>query len=219
MTKGGILISDFDGTMTRRDFFRVALERLPASCGRWWERYEEGEISHFDALASIFAALRCSSTEMEEMIGAMGVEPGLRESCDRLEAEGWRLLVASAGCGWYIERIFASAGIHPELHTNPGTFREGGGLEMRRPTESPFFDPETGISKSAIVRQTAAKADRVGYAGDGRPDLAPALLAAPRFRFARGWLAEELRRRGEPFVPFERWRDIADHLTREAAAT
>jgi hypothetical protein len=45
-----ILVSDFDGTMTELDFFRVALSHLPPGAAAPWERYEQGHTSHFAAL-------------------------------------------------------------------------------------------------------------------------------------------------------------------------
>ena len=64
----------------------------------------------------------------------------------------------------------------------------------------------------AILRDALTRSDRVAFAGDGRPDLKPAVLVLPERRFARGWLAEALRERSERFHPFERWSNIADQL-------
>jgi 2-hydroxy-3-keto-5-methylthiopentenyl-1-phosphate phosphatase len=68
------------------------------------------------------------------------------------------------------------------------------------------------VNKVAIVQDALQRSDRVAFAGDGRPDLRPALLVPPSLRFARGWLAETLSERGEKFHPFERWSEIADQL-------
>jgi 2-hydroxy-3-keto-5-methylthiopentenyl-1-phosphate phosphatase len=53
----------------------------------------------------------------------------------------------------------------------------------------------------------------VAFAGDGAPDVESALLVGPDLRFARGYLAEELSRRGEPYRTFGRWCEIAEALT------
>jgi hypothetical protein len=42
--------------------------------------------------------------------------------------------------------------------------------------------------------------------------LQPALLVRPELRFARGFLADALRERGESFRPFRRWSEIANEL-------
>jgi 2-hydroxy-3-keto-5-methylthiopentenyl-1-phosphate phosphatase len=207
-----ILVSDFDGTMTERDFFRVALSRLPPRAAAPWERYEQGLTSHFDALAAIFSGLRVDQQELDALLAEMQVESGLAEALDRLRQAGWSLVIASAGCTFYIERILLLTGIKAVIHANPGDFIPGQGLIMKPPLQSPFFTAETGIDKAAIVRYYLDRGLDTAFAGDGRPDLAPALLVPPGRRFAKGWLADELESRHEPFVRFDRWREIAGRL-------
>lgn len=207
-----ILISDFDGTMTERDFFRVALAHLPAGAEAPWECYEKGSARHFDALADIFSGLRVNAEELDAMLAEMRLEGGLVEALDTLKRGGWSLVIASAGCAFYIERILSRSGIKAYIHANPGDFIPGRGLFMKLPLRSPFFAAETGIDKGAVVSHYLDHGFDAAFAGDGRPDLAPALLVPPERRFARGWLAEELARRGEPFTSFARWRDIAGTL-------
>jgi len=211
-----VLVSDFDGTMTERDFFWVALSHLPHGSAAPWERYEQGQTSHFDALDEIFSVLRFGQQEFDAMLAEMQVECGLVEALDRLQRTGWALVIASAGCSFYIEQILLQAGVTAVIHANPGTFIPGQGLFMKLPHQSPFFTAETGIDKAAVVRQYLAQGFDVAFAGDGRPDLAPALLVPPERRFARGWLAGELENRCEPFVHFDRWRDIVGCLCGDA---
>jgi 2,3-diketo-5-methylthio-1-phosphopentane phosphatase len=212
LNRGKILVSDFDGTMTERDFFRVALSHLPPGAAAPWERYEQGHTSHFAALAEIFCGLRITEQELDSLLEEMRVENGLAEALDRLHRSGWSLVIASAGCAFYVERIVLRAGITAVIHANPGDFVPGRGLFMKPPGQSPFFAAETGIDKAAVVRHYLDQGLDVAFAGDGRPDLAPALLVSPERRFARGWLADELESRGELFVPFTRWSDIAGCL-------
>ena len=69
-----------------------------------------------------------------------------------------------------------------------------------------------GVDKSAVVRHALQVAETVAFAGDGPPDVQPALLVLPDLRFARGVLAEALRDRGETFRTFSRWSEIARKL-------
>jgi 2-hydroxy-3-keto-5-methylthiopentenyl-1-phosphate phosphatase len=198
--------------MTERDFFRVALSRLPPRAIAPWERYEQGLTSHFDALATIFSRMRITLPELDLMLTEMGLENGLSMAVERLKLGGWSLVIASAGCEFYIERLLFRAGVEAIIYANPGTFTPGRGLVMEKQCLSPFFAAETGIDKAAVVRHYLGQGYETAFAGDGRPDLAAALLVAPECRFARGWLADELERLREPYVRFDRWRDIADHL-------
>jgi 2,3-diketo-5-methylthio-1-phosphopentane phosphatase len=211
-----VLISDFDGTITANDFYQLVVERLltPDDLGPWAE-YLAGRISHFEALRRIFATIRAPEERVLDVVRAMRPDPLLAKAVAALRAANWRVVVASAGCDGYIRRILAEAGVTLEVHANAGEYRntEGGGmLIMRMPADSPFFCPETGIDKAAVVRFHLARAKVVAYAGDGFTDAPAALLVAPERRFARAALARTLREQGEPFRPFIVWSDVARAL-------
>lgn len=210
-----VLVSDFDGTMTRRDFFQLVVERLlPPGMPDDWGEYLAGRLTHFEALRSIFGSVTAGEPALLEAVGRMELDPDLADEVEALRGAGWRVVVASAGSDWYIRRLLAGAGVSLEVHANPGRI-EGGRLVMEPPTGSPFFSPETGVDKSAVVRAAMAEGGPVAFAGDGPPDLAPARLVPGRLRFARGFLAEELARLGEEFRPFERWSEVARALREE----
>ena len=211
-----ILVSDFDGTMTKYDFFDLARRDLPTAADHdFWQDYVDGKITHFEALAGIFAAIRTDVPTLENLIDRMELDPALPAAIARLRAAGWTVIVASAGCDWYIRRLLAKAGVELEVHANPGTFAPETGLQLSLPVDSPYFKRETGIDKSAIVQRALAQDPRAAFAGDGRPDLAPSSLVNPAFRFARGWLAHHLKKNKEPFHPFDIWSNIADQLLEE----
>jgi len=217
-TRNKILVSDFDGTMTRRDFFWVALDRMPAGTIEPWERYEQGLNSHFAALAEIFAGLRIDGQGLDAILAEMQLDSDLAEGVERLQQSGWSLVIASAGCEFYIQRMLRQTGVKVVVHANPGSFIPGQGLYMEPPLQSPFYTAATGIDKAAVVRCYLHQDIEVAFAGDGRPDLAPALLVPPAYRFARGWLADELERLGEPYVRFDRWSEITERLSGGGAA-
>ena len=212
-----ILVSDFDGTMTKFDFFDLARRDLPSAADHdFWQDYVDGNITHFEALAGIFAAIRTDGPTIEDLVDRMELDPNLGAAIARLRAGGWDIIVASAGCDWYIRRLLEKAGVQLEVHANPGVFAPETGLVLSLPVGSPYFKRETGIDKSAIVRAALARDPRAAFAGDGRPDLAPSNLVAPARRFARGWLARHLEKCGEEFTPFETWSHIADRLLENA---
>ncbi len=210
-----ILISDFDGTMTSNDFFRLALARLPDDAVEPWLCFERGDCSHFDALAQIFARLRASIVEYDAMLESMMFDVDAATAIATLGRAGWQVVIASAGCSWYIERLLKRHCIAITVHANPGFVSPHGALIIQAAVTSPFYTADTGIDKSAVVRHYLAQGAEVAYAGDGRPDLTPALLVAPQHRFVTGWLAEELHRRGEQYRTFNAWHDIATLLTEE----
>ena len=208
-----IMVSDFDGTMTRFDFFDVARRFLPSAADHdYWQDYLDGKITHFEALAAIFAAIRTDFAGMENVMARMELDPTLRDSVTRMESAGWKIIVASAGCDWYIRRLLKNEGLALEVHANPGVFTPENGLELSLPTDSPYFEPDKGIDKEAIVRAALSQDSQSAFAGDGRPDIEAAMHVSGGRLFARGMLADYLKGRDRPFHLFENWKQIADTL-------
>lgn len=210
-----VFVTDFDGTLTRRDFFWLVVERFrPAHLERFWEGYRNGSLTHFEALAGIFANLPVSEADMDDLLACAEPDPDLASWVSRLHDAGWLVVVASAGCEWYIRRILAHGKVDLPVFANPGTFRPGEGLIMTRPTESPFHSPTLGIDKAGLVRHHLDRGSVVAFAGDGFPDIDAARLVRPGLRFARADLATALEREQLPHRRFERWGEVAEVLLR-----
>jgi 2,3-diketo-5-methylthio-1-phosphopentane phosphatase len=208
-----ILVTDFDGTLTRRDFYRIAQACLVLpDTPDYWEGFLSGRLTHFEALQRIFWHIRADAETVMAAARRMEMDPRAGEAAAALRAAGWELVVASAGCAWYIDRLLAAQGIVATVYANPGELDPARGLLMHLPADSPYGDPRTGVDKAGVVRAALVTGAAVAFAGDGRPDLAPALLVPPARRFARGWLADELTQLGEGFHRFEAWSEIAPVL-------
>lgn len=211
----GVLVSDFDGTMTRHDFYKLVTESLlPPGTPDYWGMYRAGTLTHFEALRRYFAAIRAGRAEVIAAVERMDLDPGLPAAVADLRAAGWAVVVTSAGCAWYIRHLLDAAGVGVEVHANPGRFVDGRGLLMELPVDSPDLSPTLGIDKAGVVRRYLAGGGQVAFAGDGFPDAEPARLVPDDLRFARGDLADVLGRDGLPFHPFESWSDIARILLR-----
>lgn len=205
-----IFVSDYDGTITDRDFYSLLAERyVPADATNYFARYREGQITHFEAMAAYFAFAPTG----EEQLKASQPDPELGLAAGLLQRVGWELLVVSAGSSWYVTRVLRRAGVKAAVYSNPGRLENGRGLVLKKPdTSSPYYSESVGIDKSAVVRHALQAAEMVAFAGDGPTDVQPALLVRPELRFARRFLADALRQRGEAFRPFSRWSEIAKEL-------
>lgn len=209
----GILVSDFDSTVTRHDFYELVRQRWPLPpADDPWEKYLAGTLTHFEALAEIFSRIRADEEELLRLAEAMEVFPDFPASVRALQAAGWEVVIASAGCRWYIDRLLRQAGVRVTVHGNPGTFDPAHGLQMELPPRDEFFSPETGVNKQAVVRDALRRAGTVAFAGDGRPDFEPSLLVPAERRFARSWLAEALAARGHKFLPLTNWTALREAL-------
>jgi 2,3-diketo-5-methylthio-1-phosphopentane phosphatase len=209
-----IFVSDYDGTITGKDFYALLAERyVPSDTPDYFAQYREGRISHFEAMAAYFAFAPTEEQQLEELLAASEADPDLGVSAALLRRAGWKLWVVSAGSSWYVERVLRRAGVAATVYSNPGRLENGRGLVLEKlEPSSPFHSASVGVDKSAVVRHALRVADTVAFAGDGLPDLPPALLVQPGLRFARGSLAEALLARGEAFQTFSRWSEIAREL-------
>lgn len=208
-----VLITDFDGTMTAEDFYLLSVRRfLQPEDLQPWDDYQHGRISHFTALQRIYNRIRATEEEVLRMLRDMRPDPRIPQALDALGKDNWQVIVASAGCAWYIQRILNDMGVQLEVHANPGHYLPGGPLRMEAPVHSPFYSAQTGIDKAGIVRFYLRQNAMVAYAGDGQPDLEAALLVPASLRFARSDLADALHKKGEDFRPFTVWSEVADVL-------
>lgn len=211
------LVTDFDGTMTQHDFYRLAIaELIPADTPYYWGDYRAGRITHHEALRRYFASIRKTESEVTAVVDRMELEPRLAESVAALRAAGWEIIVASAGCAWYIRRLLAAAGVELTVHSNPGHYEAGRGLVMDLPTDSKYYSPNLGVDKTAIVREQVEAGHIVAFAGDGFPDADPARLVPADLRFARGDLAEVLKSEGLGFQSYQAWSEIAERLLQKS---
>jgi 2-hydroxy-3-keto-5-methylthiopentenyl-1-phosphate phosphatase len=212
-TSRRVLVSDFDGTMTRHDFYKLATETLlPPETPDYWAEYRAGVLTHFEALRRYFAAIRASEEVVLTVVKQMQLDAGLPAALQSLRRAGWDVVITSAGCDWYIQRLLDQAGVSIEVHANPGKFEVGKGLLMEMPQGSPFLSPTLGINKTGVVQHFLAEGRTVAFAGDGFPDADPARLVPGDLRFARGDLANLLQKDGLAFHRFDNWTDIANAL-------
>src|SRR5215468_5434363 len=192
-----ILVSDYDGTITDKDFYSLLAEHyVPRDTTDYFAQYREGRITHFEAISAYFAFAPTEEQQLEELLLASQPDPELPASAALLERAGWELWIVSAGSSWYVERVLRRAGVNAPVYSNPGRLENGRGLVVEKlDPSSPYHSPSIGVDKSAVVRHALHVAETVAFAGDGPPDVQPALLVRPTLRFARGFLAEALRER------------------------
>jgi len=208
-----ILITDFDGTFARRDFVDLILERHdPPGAREGWRRFVDGEVTLTEGLDAVFSTLRTDEAGADALVAALDPAPCTAVAARRLQAAGWEIVVASAGCGWYIERLLARLGLDIRVHASGGVFAPETGLLMRPDPTGPYFHARSGIDKEAVVRDALAREPVVAYAGDSLTDRAGAMLVPPSRRFVTGWLKQRFVREDVPHTAFDVWPEIADHL-------
>ena len=141
----GILVTDFDGTVTKHDFYDLVCQEFPEiSTHGFWQQYEQGQITHFEALRLIFSLIRATEDQLLKIVGKMEIDPRFAEAVSLLQKNGWAVVIASGGCDWYIRRLLRDQDVSIPVFANPGEFVSGQGLQMRLPEKGPFFYRQLG---------------------------------------------------------------------------
>src|SRR5205085_146391 len=102
------LVTDFDGTMTETDFYKLALDRFtPPEAKTVWQRYQARGLTPFETLQEIFASIRAEPAEVLAALAELRLDPDAAAAIERLRAHGWEVVIVSVGCQWYIQRLLA----------------------------------------------------------------------------------------------------------------
>jgi HAD superfamily phosphoserine phosphatase-like hydrolase len=213
-----LIACDFDGTITRRDTLHLIVEHFGDRSV--WDRIEPdlraGRISIEEAMEAEFATVRADPAQVADLVRR---QAGLREGFGRFAAwaadAGHRLVVLSNGFRSVIDDVLGRAGVgHLPVHSHEAVFSPAGtrlvwstrgeacGLCGRRCKRHDLDGLRAGAP--------------VAYIGDGISDRC--VSGAADVVYARDTLAEWLREQGRPYVPFEDFDGVREHLDRRARA-
>jgi len=211
-----ILISDFDGTVSKKDFFHMVIETfLSEKSLKPWNDYLEKKITHLEALTGIFSQIRVSREELDKFISTIDIDEyfyGTLEICRRY---GVPVYLCSAGTKYYIEKRIGKILKQYDIRliSNDAVYSPEQGLRLIAPDKSdPFYHPDIGISKQMLVKKLKSEGYFTIYAGDGIPDFAPAKTAD--VVFAKDVLLELCKKEGIRTQQFNNFKDISDYIKR-----
>jgi len=204
-------ISDFDGTLTKKDFYKILSEAyykeelLPI-----FNSWKNGEMKNREYLSYVFNNVRRSESELNEDILNISFDPFAKAFIEQVKAAGGDFIVISAGASYYIDKVFENYNIKEvDVYSNKGIYKNNG-IYFDLDEHSEFYSDRYGIDKLIIVEKTKANYKKIIYAGDSAPDLPPALISD--LVFAKGKLVDLLRKEKKEFVEFENFSEVWDKL-------
>ena len=208
------LISDFDGTITKEDFFNMVVDRLLTKEDiKPWDDYIAGRISHVEALSRIFAKVRIPQAKLDDFIQSIEIDPKAPETFELCKKLDIPIYICSAGMDYYIlKRI-------PELIkkynitivSNTGKYSQETGFKMSPPPAgSPFCCKNTGIAKDKLVNYLKNQGYFTIFAGDGRPDIKAAKAADAVF--AKDILLKLCKEQNIETLKFDGFEDIEKYI-------
>ncbi|MGE4385031.1 MAG: MtnX-like HAD-IB family phosphatase [Endomicrobiaceae bacterium] len=214
--KKTVLISDFDGTISKKDFFHMAVETfLSEKSLKPWNDYLQKKITHIDALTGIFSQIHVPQEEMDKFISTIEIDENFYDALDICKKYGVPVYLCSAGTKYYIEKRIGQTLKDYDIHllSNDATYSQKDGLRLIAPEKnSQFYNHNTGVSKELLVKKLKSEGYFTIYAGDGIPDFSSAKIADAVF--ARDVLLELCKKEGIKTEKFDNFKDISDYIGR-----
>lgn len=207
--KNFVFVSDFDGTLTDKDFYKIITdEYLKDECKEMYQDWRAKKIKDIDYLGYIFKNIRRNEEEIYEDIMRIIIDPYAKDFINNIKEAGGDFIVVSAGSSYYIDKVFEKHGIDGvEIYSNKGTFKDKG-IHFVLDETSEVYSPIYGIDKAKVIAKLRGKYEKVFYAGDSEPDFKAAILAD--VVFARGGLIELLQNDRRSFIEFKNFTEIWD---------
>ena len=206
-----VFISDFDGTLTHKDFYKIIIDKYLGEEGKkLYKAWREEEYKDKDFLHKIYSSIDRTEEEILEDILQIQWDDNADRVIRRIRESGGDFIILSAGTNYYINRLLKEKGFEDiEVYSNPGEYRDRG-IHLNIDKNNPYYSDIYGINKEKVVAEFKNKYPYVYYAGDSAPDIPPCKLA--NICFAKGELQDMLDEKGMKYIPIKDYRDIENFL-------
>ena len=211
-----VLISDFDGTISKKDFFHMVIGELlkdKQNMLKPWEDYLAGKIKHIDALSGIFSRIHLSQEELDKFISTIEIDKYFYDTAQFCFDNKIPFYICSAGTNYYIKKRIPVElkKYNIVLISNDAEYSPETGMKLIAPSEdSYYYNENTGVSKQAIVKKFKDDGFVTVYAGDGKPDLKSARIAD--VVFAKDLLLDLCKKENIKTEKFDTFNDILSFL-------
>ncbi len=206
-----VFVSDFDGTLTKKDFYKILSdEYYKEEIKDMYNNWQNGEIKDVDYLGYIFKNIKRNETEILEDIMKISLDPFAKQFIERIKALGGDFVIVSAGTSYYIEKVLKMQGIEDvKVYSNKAVFKDNG-LHFDLDEKDEFYSNIFGIDKEKVVKKLKNEYSKVFYAGDSRPDVKAALESD--LVFAKRKLVNLLKEEGKDFIEFDSFSEIIEKV-------
>ncbi|UXH44944.1 MtnX-like HAD-IB family phosphatase [Rossellomorea vietnamensis] len=204
-------VSDFDGTISKKDFYHLVMEKYFHEGEALYTKWKAGEMKDIDFLSTVFSSIHQDETQIIEDIHSLEIDEHVTAFIRKVQAQGGDFYILSAGTDYYIHHILQKYGITDvKVFSNEGYYMEKN-VHMKIDPDHPHYSERYGIDKSTVISELKEEYEMIYFAGDSEPDSHPAEVAD--VTFAMEALQGILEERGTPFIKVNDFYDIDRHLT------
>jgi len=216
MSKRIAIISDFDGTISKRDVGHHFFGTYIPEKKKWLElleRWKMGLISSRECLESELELVQATRDDLDVFIANEGIDPYFRDFADFCRKRGFELIVVSDGLDYYIEWLLIQNSLGSiSFYANHLVLSDGTLERIEFPYYNKLNCDLCGNCKRYHIEEMKKKGYFVVYVGNGLSDRCPSEYAD--LVFAKGELMEHCRREGIKCISYSNFRDVERELAR-----
>ena len=214
MMKKFAFVSDFDGTLTDKDFYHIIMDNYLQDWGRqFYEDWKKTQKINVEFLNKILGSIDRTEEEILAEIHRIPLDEHGQKFIEEIQKAGGEFYILSAGTTYYIDLLLAHRRIENVKVISMAGVYKNRGIEIIPDEASPYFSKVFGVNKAKVVEDLKKEFETVFFAGDSEPDLGAAKAAD--IAFAKNDLKELLAKEKMEFIPFNNFGEIDKYLRQQ----
>ena len=206
-------VSDFDGTISKKDFYWIIIEKYFPEGRELFKRWKSGEMQDIEFLSIIFSSIHKEEDEIIQEVQSIPIDEHVPTFIETVQKHGGDFYILSAGTDYYIHHVLNHYQIKDvEVYSNKGVFHNKN-IHLNIDENHNHYSVRYGIDKGKILQMLKEKYETVHYIGDSEPDSHAAPYAD--LNFAKDALVDILQEKSIPFVKVENFKDVENYLIKK----
>lgn len=205
-------VSDFDGTLSDKDFYHIVIDKYMGQVGRdFYHNWKKTKKINVEFLNLIFSNMGKSEEETRAEILNIPLDKYALNFIKKVQKAGGDFYVLSAGTSYYIKILLESLGIDDvSIISMEGMYKDGS-IVITPDKDSPYYSEVFGVDKGKIIKELKEKYENVYFAGDSEPDISAAINAD--LAFAKGELQNLLKNEKCDYMQIDTYNDIDKYFS------
>lgn len=203
-------VSDFDGTISNKDFYWVVIEKYYPEGEELFKKWKAGRMKDIDFLSTIFSSVDQEEEDIIDDILNIPIDEHVPAFIKKVQNNGADVYVLSAGTDYYIYHVLKKYGVENVTVLSNEGYYENKNIHMNIDPEHRHYSERYGIDKSKVIQELKENYNTVHFVGDSEPDSHPAVYAD--LTFAKDALQVILAEKDVPFVPVESFKEVEEKL-------
>lgn len=205
-------VSDFDGTLTQKDFYHIIKDKYLGQKGQeLYLDWKKNRKINVDFLNLVFSSANLTEDKLYEEIKKIPFDKTAIKLINKIKSQGGDFYIVSAGTSYYINILLKHLNIDDVKVISMEGEPVEGGFRIIPDKASEYYSELFGIDKRRVIENIKKEYEHVFFAGDSEPDFEASKVA--EIRFARSELQCLLDRENLSYIHYSDFNTIDRFLT------